>query len=127
ALVPVRPRKAEELVLANELRRQELVDEGDVVVERADLEDLLFAEAQAKVPVLLRLEVVALLPLLAELAAIPALFDVTKELDAELVRVEATPGGREHARGVVRVVDDLARIEDPLGHESRVPVRGPPL
>ena len=112
ALVAVRPREAEQLVVAAEVGREELVDERDVVVERAHLEDLLLAEAEPQVPVLLRVEVVAVLPLLAELPLVPALLDVAIELDAELVRVEPPAARREHAGVVVGVVDDLRRIED---------------
>jgi hypothetical protein len=60
-------------------------------VQRAHLEDLLLAEAQPKVPVFAVFEGVALLPLLAKLAAVPALFDVAVQLDAELVGVEVAP------------------------------------
>src|SRR5262249_18869337 len=96
-LVPVRPGEREQLLVAAEVGRQELVDEGDVVVERAHLEDLLLAQAEAEVPVLLRVQVVAVLPLLAELPAIPALLDVAKQLDAELVRIELPLRRREDA------------------------------
>src|SRR5262249_32575387 len=86
-LVPARPAEAEEFLIAAEVRRQELVDERDVVVEGAHLEDLLFSEPEPKIPVLLRLEVVALLPLFAELPFVPAVLDVPIKLDAELVRI----------------------------------------
>src|SRR5262249_53357476 len=87
-----------ELLLDAELEGEELVEERDVIVEPADLEDLLAAEARAQVPVTLLLHRVALVPLLAELALVPALLDVAIELDAELVRVQAARRGREHAR-----------------------------
>ena len=74
----------------DELGRQELVDERDIVVERANLEELLPAEAGALVPVPAGLQVVALLPLLAEAAAVPAVLDVPEQLDAELVRVQTS-------------------------------------
>jgi hypothetical protein len=55
-----------DLLVDDELGGEELVDEGDVVVERAHLEDLLAAEAERGVPVALLVEIVAVLPLLAE-------------------------------------------------------------
>src|SRR5207248_1641851 len=42
--------EGEELVAAAELLGEELVDEGDVVVELAHLEDLLLAEAEPAIP-----------------------------------------------------------------------------
>src|SRR6476619_707460 len=42
-----------ELLLDAELEREELVDERDVVVELADLEDLAAAEAEPPIPVAL--------------------------------------------------------------------------
>jgi len=61
----------EQLLLDRELRRQELVDEGDVVVVLADLEDLLPPEPRVGVPLLARDHVVALVVRLAESAAVP--------------------------------------------------------
>ena len=55
-----------QLVLAAEIERQELVDERQVVVDAADLEDLLAAQAQLLVPVALGAIVVALFVFLAE-------------------------------------------------------------
>src|SRR5207253_1081631 len=78
-----------ELVFFDELGGHELVDEVDVVVDAADLEDLLAAQAEALVTALFLAEVVGLLVLLAELALVPAVLDVAEELDADLVRVEA--------------------------------------
>src|ERR1700748_1680766 len=68
-----------ELLLDAELEREELVDERDVIVELADLEDPLLAQPRAAIPVALLLHRVALVPLLAELATIPAVLDVTQE------------------------------------------------
>ena len=87
-----------ELVLLDELGRHELVDEVHVVVDAADLEDLLAAEAQALVPLLLLAEVVGLLVFLAELALVPAVFDVAEQLDADLVRIEIRPAACERCR-----------------------------
>ena len=73
------------LLSDHEVGRQELVDEGDVVVEGAHLEELLAAHAEAHVPAPLGVEVVALLPFAAELPLVPAVLDVAVRLDAELV------------------------------------------
>src|SRR5262249_27117060 len=64
--------EAEELVLPAELGGEERVDEGNIVVDAANLEDFLPPQAELPVPGALLLLVVALLPLLAELAGVPA-------------------------------------------------------
>src|SRR5260370_18286255 len=127
ALVAVGPTKAEELVITHKIGGQKLVDEGDVAIESAHFEDLFLPKTEAQVPILLRLEIITLFPLLAELAAVPALLDVAKQLDPELIGVEAPATRSEHPRRVVRVVDDLTRVQDTLGHKARMPIRGPPL
>src|SRR5262245_29669086 len=63
--------EGEKLVRTAEILGEELVDERDVVVELADLEDLLATEVQATVPGATGGEVVALVPLLAETALVP--------------------------------------------------------
>src|SRR6202000_3052530 len=57
-----------ELLIDAELEREELVEERDVVVELADLEDLLPAQPGAAIPVALLLHRIALVPLFAVLA-----------------------------------------------------------
>src|ERR1700722_17019426 len=81
-------RKREELVPLAEVGGEVLVDEGDVVVELAPLEDLLTPEAQPLVPGPPLVEALALVPLAAEAPLVPALLDVAKQLDADLVGVE---------------------------------------
>ena len=49
-----------------EFRRQERVDEGNIVVDAADLEDFLPPQAELLVPVAPLVQVVALVVLLAE-------------------------------------------------------------
>src|SRR5690348_11861010 len=117
----------EQLLLDRELGSEERVDEGDVVVVLADLEDLLPAEAQVLVPGAAGLQVVTLVPLLAEPSLVPPLLDVPVQLDAELVGVERAGAGAEGAGVVVRVVDDLVRGQRLPGHDRGVPVAGPPL
>src|SRR6185312_10083302 len=110
-----------ELVRAAELLGEELVYEGDVVVELAHLEDLLLAEPEAAIPALARRHVSALVPLFSELPLVPALFDVPVQFDAELVRIELPRRRRGHARGVVGVIDDLRGPQRALRHDLRVP------
>src|SRR5207244_2542013 len=119
ALVAVRPGEAEELVLTAELRRQELVDERHVAVERAHLENLSPPEPETQIPMLLRLERIALFPLAPELPLVPAVLDVPEELHAELVRVQPALRRREHARVVIGVIDDLGSVENLLRHDFR--------
>ena len=52
------------------------------------LEDFLAAQAEVLVPLAALVQVVAVVILLAELAGIPAVLDVAKKLDAELVGVD---------------------------------------
>ena len=73
-----------------ELRRQKLVDERHVVVKRSDLEELLPAETEPEVPVFFHFEIVTLFPFPPELAFVPTLFDVSKELHPELVRIQVS-------------------------------------
>src|SRR4029453_1195609 len=94
----------EEFLVAAELLGEKLVDERNVVVKLPDLEDLLASEPQPTVPGAARGHVLALVPLLAELPLVPALFDVAVQLDAQLVGVELTRRRCGHPRGVVRVV-----------------------
>src|SRR5436190_16480592 len=113
----------EQLLLHREVRGEEFVDEGDVVVVLAYLEHLLPAQAQLLVPRAAGAQVVALVVLLAEAALVPALLDVAPELDAQLVRIDGA-GARSHrSRVVVGVVDDLAVLEGASGHDGGVPVR----
>src|SRR3712207_8036493 len=61
------------------------------------LEDLLAAEPQLLVPVLLLLDVVALVVLFAELALVPAVLDVPVELYPDLVDRKSTRLNSSHA------------------------------
>src|SRR5262249_13149817 len=83
-VVPV----AEHLVAPAEVRGEELVDEGHVVVDPPDLDDLLTAQAELLVPVPPDVVVVALLPLGAELTPVPPLLYVAQQFDAHLVRIK---------------------------------------
>ena len=68
----------EQLVLLTELRRQEGVDKGNIVMNLAHLEDFLASEAQIQVPVAFFLKIVAFFPFLAKLPRVPAAFDVAQ-------------------------------------------------
>src|SRR6266850_6201040 len=87
----------EQLLLGGEVGGEELVDEGDVVVVLADLEDLLPAQAELLVPGAAGAQVVALVVFLAEAALVPALLDVAPELDAQLVRIDGAGAGPHRA------------------------------
>src|SRR5438477_2861381 len=111
----------EELLLGGEVGGEELVDEGDVVVVLAHLEDLLPAEPQLLVPGAPGAEVVALVILFTESPFVPAVLDVAPQFDAELVGIDGA-GARSHRAAVmVGVVDDLMILERLLGHDRRVP------
>src|SRR5256714_780187 len=95
----------EELLLGGEVGGEELVDEGDVVVVLADLEDLLPSEAQLLVPRAPGAEVVAIVILFTESPFVPAVLDVAPQFDAELVGIDGA-GARSHRAAVmVGVVD----------------------
>src|SRR5437763_4510589 len=105
----------ERLLLGGEVGGEELVDEGDVVVVLAHLEDLLPPEAELAIPRAPRAQVVALVVFLAEAALVPALFDMPPQLDTELVRVDRA-GTRSHRAGVMGgVADDLRVVAAPRG------------
>src|SRR5882672_8969237 len=115
----------EQLLLGGEVGGEELVDEGDVVVVLAHFEDLLAPQAQLLVPGAARAQVVALVVFLAEPPLVPALLDMSPELDPELVGIDGARS-RPHGPGmVVGVVDDLAVLEGASGHDRGVPVAGP--
>src|SRR4029079_12428166 len=120
-------REREEPVPLAEVGGEELVDEGDVVVQLPDLEDLLAAQPQPLVPRPPLIEVLALVPLAPEPSLVQALLDVAQQLDADLVRVELPRRGREHAGVVVSVVDDLADLELALRNDPAVRVGVPAL
>src|SRR6185369_15884735 len=80
------------LVALDKLLGQELVDEGDVVVDAADLEDLLATLQGLVVEGGLVADGFDVLPARAVLALVPAALDVLEELDADFVGVEAAGG-----------------------------------
>src|SRR6185503_12152879 len=86
------PGEAEQFVIDTELRGEEGVDEGNIVMNAPDLEDFLSAEAELFIPLALFLHILALFPLLAETAGVPAVFDVAQEFQADLVGIEACSG-----------------------------------
>ena len=90
--------EGEQPVRAAEILGDEGVDEGHVIVEAADLEDLLSSQAEVLVPGLPRGPVLAALVFGSEAAPIPAVLDVAVQLHADLVRVQpARPGARQQA------------------------------
>ena len=68
---------------------------------------------------------VEFLVFLAEAAAVPAVFDVAEDFDADLVGVEVAGGHVDGAGVVVGVVDDFGGVEVVLGHDGGMPVGGP--
>ena len=61
--------------------------------------------------------VVALVVLLAERAAVPAVFDVAEQLDAELVRIQPRRRAGHRAAVVIAVVDHVAGGQALPGHD----------
>ena len=78
----------EEVVGPAKIVGEKGVEEGEVVVEATNLEDLLATEARLAVPSLTPGEVLALLVLLAEAPLVPTILDVPKKLQADLVRIQ---------------------------------------
>src|SRR5688572_23211969 len=66
----------EELVFVAELLGEEGIDEGDVVVDAASLENLVPAESRMAIPVSLGCPVFTLVVFFAELALVPSILDV---------------------------------------------------
>ena len=110
-----------------ELLGEVFVDERDVVADAADFENLLAAEAQLLVPAGFRHEIVAVVVILSELAAIPAIFNLAEKLNADLIRIDPARLHRHDARMVIAEIDDLRILERLFGQNLRVPVRGPAL
>ena len=71
----------------------------------ADLEDLLAAEPELFVPASLGLFIFTFLPLCSELSFIPAGFDVPKQFDADLLRIEPLWAHR-HCSGMMVGIDN---------------------
>src|SRR5271165_7578433 len=117
----------EDLMTTAEVDGQEGVDERHIVVSAANLEDLPPAKTKRFVPLPPCLVVIAFLPFRTELPLVPALFDISQQLDTELVGIEAARLGGHCPRVVVGVIDELRGMEDLLGHDRRVPERGPAL
>ena len=105
----------EELMTTAEVDGQEGVDERHIVVNAANLEDLLPAKTKRLVPLPPCLVVIAFLPFRTELPLVPALFDVSQQLDTELVGIEAAGLGGHCPRVVVGVIDELRGVEDSSG------------
>src|SRR5690606_23476536 len=78
AIVAARPSVGEKTVLDRKLGGQKLVDEGHVRIQGPHFEELFSPEAEPKIPVLLHVQVVALLPLPTELPLVPALLDAAE-------------------------------------------------
>ena len=70
--------KGEELIAQHKLRGQELIDEGNIIVEPAHLEDLLTPQAKLTIPVTLGANILTLVILLTKLALVPAIFNITQ-------------------------------------------------
>jgi hypothetical protein len=79
--------EGEHLVLPAKVQREKAVDEGQIVMHAADLKDFLPPQASASVPGVAFCEVVAVVVLLAEAPAVPAVFDVAEQFQPQLVRV----------------------------------------
>src|SRR5256885_65143 len=110
---------------ATKLFGKELIDEGHVVIELTHFEYLFASQPEAPVPAPAGRHVLALVPFLAELPLVPALFDMPVQFDADFIRIELPGRGRRHAAGVIRIIDHLGRPQGALGHDLRVPVGGP--
>src|SRR5947209_16293593 len=69
---------AEKLIALAEILCQIRVNEGDVVMDAADLEDLLPAQAKLLIPLAADLVIVTFLPFRAELPLVPTIFNVAQ-------------------------------------------------
>ena len=110
-----------------EVFRQKCIQERHIVIDAANLKDLLSSEPKLLIPVLSLLEIGALLPFFTELTLVPTLFDFPEQLDAELVGIEAAWLHGDRAGVVICEVDDLGVPHGSLRHDGGVPERGPSL
>src|SRR5438874_10071791 len=95
----------EEPPLVAELFGEERIDERDVVVHAAGLENLLAAEAEADIPLTFADVVIAFVVVLAELAFVPAVFDVFPELETQPVRIDLSRMGGNGTGMMIGEVD----------------------
>src|SRR3954463_4670853 len=117
----------EELLLGGEVGGEELVNEGDVVVVLADLEDLPPSQAELLVPGPAGAEVVALVVFFTEAALVPSFLDVAPQLDSQLVRIDRARAGTHRPAVVVGVVDNLVIPQRLRRHYRTMPKAGPTL
>ena len=126
-----------ELLILDELGRQELVEKGYVVVQGAHLIDL-FASGRSAAhdtpfgrlflaPFPARGHVLAGIVLEPEAAGVPTPFDIAEQFEPEFVGVESTRSRRQRSRMVIAVIDKLRSAQHIVGHDRRVPVTGPTL
>ena len=69
--------------------------------------------------------VVAVVVVFAELAFVPAVFDVFPQLEPEPVRIDLSRMRRDGAGMMVGKIDHLGVVQRAFGHDLRVPVSGP--
>src|SRR5690554_2176130 len=93
----------------------------------ADLEELLAAEAGLAIPSLSLRRALAGFVFGAELPAIPAPLDMTKEREAELIGVQPPRRALKDARRAIGIIDDLACIEEAACKELRMHIGRPAL
>ena len=97
-----------------------------IVVNPPDFEDLFATQASARIPFSFRGQVVAIFVLAPEAAAIPAIFDIAEQLNAQLVGIQSSRRTGQCSGRVIGIADDVAAVADPVSsHDGGVPVGGP--
>jgi hypothetical protein len=112
--------------LQHEFFGEEGINESQVVVYLANLEDFLAPQTQLSVSVTPGGHIGAFLPLLAKTPFVCAVFDEAEEFDTQLIGVELASGSRYGAGVVVGVVNHFGRFQyAALRHYPTVPIGGP--
>src|SRR5262245_42193306 len=86
----------EQLMFLAELRSQERLDKGNIVMNAANLEDFLPSQTKFLVPGSPFRQIVTIVIVFAETPGVPAVLDIAEKLDAQLVGID--PGPR-HGHG----------------------------
>ena len=77
--------------------------------------------------VLAFLMVVALFEFASKGTAIPAVFDIAEQLDADFVGIELRGRAGHGAAVMIAVVDNVGASKALIDHDGRMPVTGPPF
>ncbi|MNT67109.1 hypothetical protein D3C72_2052260 [compost metagenome] len=100
----------EELVANAEVFSQILVNEGHVIVDLANFKDFLATQICFFIPVFAFAHIIALIPLAAELACVPTIFDISEQLNTDFIWIVTVRCHRHRTAMMIGKVDDFRII-----------------